>query len=83
MEITLQWLDDLDDLVFVFAFAWHRLCRLCLTLGFGASLLVITPGHPWAVLVALTGVALLSVLAWSVAVAATFICSTRAIAVSA
>jgi hypothetical protein len=83
MEITMQWLDDLEDLIFASAFAWHRLCRFCLTPGFAASLLVMALDHTLPVLITLSAIALVSVLAWLTAVTSTLVCATRALAVSA
>jgi hypothetical protein len=38
MEIVLQWLDELDDLVFAGFSIWGRLRRLCLAIALGAAL---------------------------------------------
>ena len=40
MEIVLLWLDELDDLAFSAALAWRSACRLGLTLGLPAALLL-------------------------------------------
>lgn len=40
MEIVLQWLDELDDLVFAGFSLWRRLRRLCLAVALGAALAV-------------------------------------------
>ncbi len=37
MEIVLQWLDELDDLVFAGFSLWHRLRRLCLAVALAAA----------------------------------------------
>ena len=77
----MQWLDELEDLVFAFAFAWHRLCRLCLTFGLVASVLVIVPGAATLPsLLALTTIAVISVLAWSAAVITAFFSANRFLA---
>ena len=84
VEIVMQWLDDVEDLVFALLSAWHGICRLCLSLGFAASLLVMAPlAVGRLTLVALTAVAVASVLAWLVAVVSTVIRSTRLYATSA
>lgn len=77
----LQWLDELEDLILAFAFACHNLCRFCLALGLVASLLVIVPGvASFPSLLALTAIAVASVLAWSVAVVAAFVGADRFLA---
>jgi hypothetical protein len=38
MEIVAQWLDDLEDLIFVIPLTWERLRLSCLRMGFVASL---------------------------------------------
>lgn len=38
MEVVLQWLDELDDLVFAGFSIWGRLRRLCLAIALGAAL---------------------------------------------
>ncbi len=67
MEIVLQWLDDLDDIVFAVAIFWRSFCRIGLALGFTAAL-VLTPMHGADLrihsVVALTALAGASVLAW-------------------
>ena len=74
----MQWLDELEDLIFAFALAWHRVCRFCLTFGLLASMLVMAPGAAsFASLVVLTLVAAGSVVAWSVAVLTTLVLSNR------
>jgi len=70
MEVVLQWLDELDDLLVVVLVYWRKLCRFGLNLGLAAALMLV-PG-PGAQLqahwvVALSLVALLSVLAWTAA----------------
>ena len=37
MEIILQWLDDLDDIVFAVVYAVERLREPCLQIGFAAA----------------------------------------------
>ena len=70
----MQWLDELEDMVFAIALAWHRLCRVCLGFGLVASLAALIPGLvSLPVLLLLSGVAVISVLAWCVAVAATML----------
>ena len=70
MEVILQWLDELDDLIFVMFIRWRNACRFGLSLGLTAAL-VLTPASGaqlqahW--VVALSLVALGSVLAWIVA----------------
>ena len=84
MEILMQWLDDLEDLAFAFMTAWHGMCRLCLSVGLAASLLVMAPmAVGRSTLLILTGVALASVLAWSLAVVATLIRANRLYATAA
>ena len=78
MEIVMQWLDDLEDFVFVLLSAWQGICRLCLSFGLAASMLVMAPlAVSHSTLLILTIVAFGSVLAWSVAVVATLIRSNR------
>ena len=70
MEIVLQWLDDLDDLIYATALSWRSLCRCGLALGF-LSALVLTPVYgtdlriQWVMM--LSAVAIGSVFAWSIA----------------
>jgi len=70
MEVVLQWLDELDDLLFVMFVGWRKLCRFGLSLGLAAALML-APGSGaqlqahW--VVALSLVALVSVLAWTTA----------------
>ena len=40
MEIVLQWLDELDDLVFAGLFKWSLLRSLCLTAALGSAIAV-------------------------------------------
>jgi len=68
MEVVLQWLDELDDLVFAGLLCADRLRPSCLAVGFVAALLLLgatlwhaSPG----ILVALANVAVASVIAWS------------------
>jgi hypothetical protein len=67
MEIVLQWLDDLDDLVFAVAISWRSTCRFGLALGFLAAF-VLTPiyGADLQIqsVIVLTAVAFSSVSAW-------------------
>lgn len=60
MEIVLQWLDDLDDLVFATLFSWRSICRCALAPGI-LSAVILTPFH--SVDLGLASVALLSALA--------------------
>jgi len=70
MEFVLQWLDDLDDLVFAAALSWRNACRVGLALGLIAAF-VLTPIYgtdlslPSVTL--LSAVASASVFAWVVA----------------
>ena len=67
MEIVLQWLDELDDLVFTLASFWRTFCRIGLALGLVAAV-ILTPIYGTDLrlpaVVALTTVAAGSVLAW-------------------
>ena len=40
MEVVLLWIDDLDDLVFLFVSSWMRLRRVCLQVGLLAAFLL-------------------------------------------
>jgi hypothetical protein len=70
MEVVLQWLDELDDLAFAMFIGWRKVCRSGLSLGLAAALLLV-PGTGtqlqahW--VVALSVIALVSVLAWTTA----------------
>lgn len=67
MEIVLQWLDDLEDLVFAVALAWERLRHALLQLGLLAALmLAATSLRPlgFANPEVLAGIALASVVVW-------------------
>lgn len=70
MEIVLQWLDELDDLVFTFASFWRSFCRISLALGLMAAI-TLTPIYSAELrlpsVIVLTMVASGSVLAWFVA----------------
>ena len=70
MEIVLQWLDELDDLVFTFATFWRSFCRIGLALGLVAAI-ILTPVYEadlrLPAVIVLTAVAGGSVLAWSTA----------------
>lgn len=67
MEIVLQWLDDLDDLVFAAALSWRNASRVGLALGLMAAL-VLTPIYgadlDLSSVTLLSAVASASVLAW-------------------
>lgn len=70
MEVLLQWLDELDDLLFVAFVTWRRACRLGLGFGLAAALALVPRFGPeleahW--VVALSVIALASVLAWTTA----------------
>lgn len=68
MEFLLQWLDELDDLVFAGLLMRERLSRSCLAIGLIAALFL--RGAPWEISLALTfalvNVSAASVIAWSV-----------------
>jgi hypothetical protein len=67
VEIMLQWLDDLEDLVFGVALAWERLHHVLLQLGLLAALLLAaTQLRPlgFAKPELLAGIAFASVVAW-------------------
>jgi hypothetical protein len=77
MEIVMQWLDDVDDLVFVFALTFERTRRALLGGGLLASLIasaavVETAGMPAWLPLPLAAVALASVVLWSAGAAAAF-----------
>ena len=68
MEIVLLWLDDLDDLAFVFVAIWARLRRFCLQVGLLAAFLLAgcelsMPAAVWSP--ALAGIASSSVAVWT------------------
>ena len=68
MEVCLLWLDELDDVVFVFASLCHRLRRVYLLIGLFAALTLVgvelaVAAPLWAS--ALAGVAGASVALWS------------------
>ena len=66
MEIVLQWLDEIDDLVFAgFAF-WLRLRRLCLAIALAAAVSMLAwPGRLESIVpIALLGLAAVTLLAW-------------------
>ena len=66
MEIVLQWLDEIDDLVFAGFSLWQRLRRLCLGVAAVAAITVLVwPGRfEGAVPIALLGLAVSTLLAW-------------------
>jgi len=67
MELVLQWLDELEDLVFAIALAWEDLRRLLLQVGLGAALALLVPDAALGARVPtglLTAVAVASVGAW-------------------
>lgn len=74
MEIVLQWLDELDDLVFTLAFFWQGSCRIGLIPGVAAAA-VLTPifgiDLTQQYVIVLTFIAAGSVLAWLTAAALT------------
>jgi hypothetical protein len=46
MEVVLQWLDEIDDLVFAGFSIWGRLRRLCLAIALAAAVaLHVVPGQ--------------------------------------
>jgi len=66
MEIVLQWLDEIDDLVFAgFAF-WFRLRRLCLAVALAAAVsILVWPGRlESAVPIALLCLSSVTLLVW-------------------
>ncbi len=72
MEILLQWLDELDDLVFAGLTLWRRLRRLCLAVALGAALgLHLLPplGVAGPGVLSLLDVALLALVVWTLAAA--------------
>jgi hypothetical protein len=77
MEIVMQWLDDVDDLVYAFALTSERTRRALLGAGLLASLISAaavaeTVGMPAWVPMPLAALALASVALWSAGVAAAF-----------
>jgi len=40
MEVVAQWLDDLEDVIFVLPHAWERLRAWCLHLGFLSAVML-------------------------------------------
>jgi hypothetical protein len=70
MEVALQWLDELDDLVYGLALLWEPLRRMVLQIGFAAALMLqFAPSVPNVAAYAgvLAGTALTCVLVWSIA----------------
>ncbi|MGD2166474.1 MAG: hypothetical protein PVF63_00105 [Gammaproteobacteria bacterium] len=67
MEVVLQWLDELDDFVFVIAASWRSLCRFGLMPGLPAAM-VLTPIYETDLhvrsVILLSAVAIGSVLVW-------------------
>ena len=81
MEVVAQWLDDLDDLVFVLPLAWERMRFWCLNVGLASALTLcaIEIGRvfiDWALTFAL--VALGSVIIWILGLVAVEIADLRA-----
>ena len=79
MEVCLLWLDELDDVVFVFASLCHRLRRVYLLIGLVAALTLVGielvhEAPRWSS--ALAGIAGASVLLWSL-VALAFLAQRR------
>ena len=71
MEIFLQWLDDLDDLIFAGILVWRRTCRICLGIGWLAAMslfvdsMIMVLRTEW--FISLSIIAISSVIVWSVA----------------
>ena len=80
MEVIVQWLDDLEDLIFALPLAWERLRAWCLQIGLAAALIlaaiqlsrVLTAWAP-----TFAGAALLSVGIWAVGLGVTEIANLR------
>jgi len=72
MEIVLQWLDELDDLVFAAFSIWLRLRRFCLLVAMIAAIAVhVVPrfGVPPGVEFVLAEISLVSLAAWALVAA--------------
>lgn len=72
MEIVLQWLDELDDLIFAGFSIWPRLRRFCLAVALVAALaLHVLPdiGSGAETAIAALQVSVLSLLAWAIVAA--------------
>lgn len=72
MEIVLQWLDELDDLVFAGFAIWLRLRRFCLSVALTAAVaLHVLPlfGTPIVVEFALAEASLFALAAWALVAA--------------
>jgi len=68
MEVILQWLDELDDLIYSGVALWERLRAGCLWLGLLASLGVHAAARwnlPFGQLVLLINVSVFSIVTWS------------------
>ena len=68
MEVILQWLDELDDLIYSGVLLWERMRGACLWLGLLASLGLHAAARwdlPFGHLVLLINVSVFSVVAWS------------------
>ena len=68
MEIVLQWLDELDDLVFAGLFKWTLLRLICLTAAFGVAVgtpMVLRMGFASDLALALLNVSLALLIAWA------------------
>ncbi len=80
MEVVLQWLDELEDLVFSVILTWERLRVRCLETGFAAALILLAVEMaevrtPWAA--TLAGAALGSVAFWFTGLIAAWLPSLR------
>lgn len=80
MEVIVQWLDDLEDLIFALPLAWERLRVWCLQIGLVAAL-ILGAIQLSRVLIAwaptFAGTALLSVGIWATGLAITEIADLR------
>jgi len=67
MEIVLQWLDELDDLIFAGFPVWHGLRRLCLGVALGTALaLPVVPAvNGTATAFVIAAVSLAALVAWA------------------
>lgn len=84
MEVVLQWLDELDDVVFTVAFALllkrHALRRSALGVGMASALTIAgceLSAAPLGLISALTAVATVSLAVWSIGAAAAALARVR------